>query len=58
MATTMDLQTAAVLGALAEFSYNPGGMPLPGQQMPTGWERIPYLEGGEMVEGSFSAYTG
>ena len=44
MATTMDLQTAAVLGTFDEFSYNPGGMPLPGQQMPTGWERIPYLE--------------
>jgi len=57
MATTMDLQTAAVLGTFDEFSYNPGGMPLPGQQMPTGWERIPYLEGGEMIEGSFSAYA-
>lgn len=37
MATTMDLQTAAVLGAFDEFSYNPGGLPLAGQQMPTGW---------------------
>src|SRR3989338_53409 len=57
MATTIDLQTAAVLGALDELSYNPGGLPVAGQQMPSGWERIPVDQGGEMVQGSFSAYA-
>lgn len=57
MSGTIDLQTAAVLATFDQLSYNPNGMPLPGQQMPTGWEPIPLDKGGVMVDGSFSAYA-
>ncbi len=58
MVTTLDMQTAALLSTFDLLSYNPGGLPLAGQQMPQGWELIPPGEpGAPLVEGSFSSYA-